>query len=280
MNESSRPKILKIKDWVILATEQLVVAKISTARLDSELIIAHALKKDRIWIHAHFDDIIDTKSLYTANKYLKLRKNRVPIAYILGYKEFYKRKFLVSPAVLIPRPESEDVIDLLKKHISKKHKTLIDVGTGSGALGITAKLEIPKIEVTLTDIDDQSLEIARKNISIFDKSIKVIQNDLLTNISNLYDVIIANLPYVDRTWERSPETNHEPSIALFAEKNGLSLIYKLIAQTNKNLHDNGLLILEADPAQHQDIIKKATGFGLSHLETRGYAVIFLKQQKI
>ena len=99
----------------------------------------------------------------------------------------------------------------------------------------------------------------------------------MTAVPGIYSCIIANLPYVDPEWERSPETNHEPKQALFADKNGVALIYQLLDQAILQLAANGLLILEADPYQHPRIIERATSLGFSHVETRGYGLAFIKK---
>ena len=119
------------------------------------------MRKPRTYLHAHPDDEIDPRRVDIAEARLNLRLDRVPLAYILGYKEFYGRKFKVSPQVLVPRPESEAIIELLKKFNASGR--LIDIGTGSGCLGITAKLELPQLDVVLSDVSDQALHIAQHN---------------------------------------------------------------------------------------------------------------------
>ena len=132
----------------------------------------------------------------------------------------------MSPQVLVPRPESEAIIELLKElGVSGK---LLDIGTGSGCLGITAKLEIPKLNVILSDIIQPALRVARQNAEKFQADVALIKSNLLRAVPGKFDIIIANLPYVDRSWQRSPETNHEPALALFAKDEGLALIYQLI----------------------------------------------------
>ena len=202
------------------------------------------------------------------------RVNRIPIAYIIGHKEFYGRNFNVNENTLIPRPESETIIDILKKIYSKKTTKLIDVGTGSGCLGITAKIEYPALEVTLIDISQQALQTAVLNAKALAARITALQSDLLANYTKKADIIIANLPYVDRTWDRSPETNHEPSLALFADDNGKDLIKKLIVQSTSKISDGGYLIIEADPFQHGDLIKFAANKSYTLFMQQDYIVAF------
>ena len=265
-----------IRIWIRDAAEQLANAGIVSALLDAEIILAHTLRKSRTWLHAHDNESVLPRELEIANARLDLRLDRTPIAYIVGHKWFYGRLFKVSPATLIPRPESEVLIELLSTYITQGMKTLIDVGTGSGCLGITAKLEHPHLTVTLSDISRHALSVAATNAATLHADVALLRSDLLDTAPHYYDIILANLPYVDRTWERSPETNYEPELALFADKNGIALIQKLIAQAFPRLRSAGLLILEADPYQHPRLIKLAESDGFQHIETKGYGLVFRK----
>lgn len=282
MNENSQQP-LSVKDWLDDATRQLVFADIPSARLDSELILAHTLKHNRSHLHAHDDQMLDSRDIEIANARLYLRLDRVPIAYIIGHKEFYGHRFRVTTATLIPRPESEVLIELLKQAIpsnttllSESPLRLVDVGTGSGNLGITTKLLYPELEVTLVDNSRHALQVAQRNAKELEAEVTILRSDLLTGYPFVADVVIANLPYVDRSWERSEETNHEPDEALFATDGGKALIYRLLTQTKTKLAIGGWIILEADPEQHPDIIKKATSHGLVLVEQRDYGLLFQK----
>ena len=265
-----------IRIWLRDAAEQLADVGIASALLDAEIILAHTLRKSRTWLHAHDDEAISPRELEIANARLDLRLDRTPVAYIVGHKWFYGRLFKVSPATLIPRPESEVLIELLNTYITQDMKTLIDVGTGSGCLGITAKLDHPHLTVTLTDISRHAFTIAESNAEALGADVAVIRSDLLASTPHTTDIIIANLPYVDRSWERSPETNYEPELALFADKNGVALIFELIAQAVPRLRSNGLLILEADPYQHARIVAFAIAGGLVHVAGKDYGLVLRK----
>lgn len=282
MKENLPPKTLAIKDWLADATRQLVFADIPSARLDSELILAHTIRQPRHYLHAHPEEALTDRQIEIANARLSLRLERVPVAYIIGHKEFYGRRFDVTTATLIPRPESEVLIELLSEALPSQHSLitephrLVDVGTGSGILGITAKLEHPELIVTLTDSSRHALTVAERNAKRLSAEVEVLHGDLLATYPFVAHTIIANLPYVDTSWDRSPETEHEPEAALFAGNGGKALIYKLLRQTKEKLANGGHLILEADPAQHDDIIAEAKKYGLLVRAQQDYGILLEK----
>lgn len=285
MNVNLPQKMPKTSEWLFSAAKALKDAGIETARLDAEIILAHTIKKSRTYLHAHDDHELGPRDYEIAEARLSLRLDRTPIAYIIGHKEFYGRRFKVTPATLIPRPESETIIDLLKelfngeqqKLLGDNTKRLIDIGTGTGCLGISAKLELPMLDVTLSDISNHALKVAETNALALRADVQLIHSDLLEHYPFTPDIILANLPYVDRQWERSPETNHEPELALFAEADGLALILKLIDQASTRLHANGYLFLEADPRQHAAIIQHAKPRGFTVGTTTDFIVTLQKR---
>ena len=264
-----------ISVWLKIATKSLKTANIPSARLDAELILANTLRKNRTYLHAHLDEEIDPRRFDIANARLDLRLDRVPIAYILGYKEFYGRRFTVSPSVLIPRPESEDLISLFLELTASEiaEKVLIDVGAGSGCLGITAKLERSNLSVILSDISKPALNIAEKNANALNADVHIQQQSLLNGQLKPVDYIFANLPYVDKSWDVSPELKYEPDIALFAEDEGLKLILQLISQAPRCLTPEGLLFIEADPQQHNRIIDEAVKNGFVKERALNYILV-------
>ena len=266
---------MNISEWLIDATRQLKDIGIGSPRLDAELILAETLRKPRTHLHANLETEIDPRRIDIADARLRLRLERVPRAYILGHKEFYGRDFRVTPDVLVPRPESEAIItpmlEISAGDISG-NRSLLDVGTGSGCIGITIKLERPDISVTLSDISHPALTVAEKNADILGAKVQVKQQDLLKGQIGRLDYIIANLPYVDRDWQVSPELQHEPQGALFADNGGLALIYTLLEQTPLHLNDGGWVLLEADPEQHPLIVKSAAKCGFTLETTNDYCL--------
>ena len=273
-----------ISDWLKQATHRLKYADIPSPRLDAELILAHTLRRNRTYLHAHIDQELTPRELEIAEARLALRMDRVPVAYIIGHKEFYGRLFHVTTATLIPRPESETMIDILKELVKNTPPRLldsvplrlIDVGTGSGCLGISAKLELPELNVTLADVSKHALAVATKNSRLLQADVTILQSNLLTSYPFQPDFILANLPYVDRGWEVSPELKHEPELALFASEGGLHLIKKLIQQADAQLAHGGHLLIEADTSQLDAISQYGAVYGLVETMRRGF-IICLKR---
>lgn len=268
-----------VSDWLQGAVAQLAAIGISSARLDAELILSHTLRKPRTYLHAHTDDLLSERDTEVANARLQLRLDRVPVAYIIGHKEFYGRTFRVTTATLIPRPESEAMIDILKSLLPQATSlledtpfNLVDVGTGSGCLGITAALELPQLAVSLLDISRHALTIAEQNAKLHHADVSIIRSDLLSQYPLQPDIILANLPYVDPEWPVSPETTHEPPVALFASDHGLALIKKLITQAAVRLALRGYLLLEADRSQMNAIRQFAKQYGFKEIKRDGFIV--------
>lgn len=274
MNANWLPQMPAIKDWLADASLKLSKAGISSPNLDAEIILSNCMLKNRTYLHAHPEAEIDTEALAKTDEIMEQRLKRVPLAYLFGYKEFYGREFQVTKDTLIPRPESETIIDILKQINTDKISNLIDIGTGSGCLGISAKLEEPDLDVTLSDISPEALKIAKINADRLKATVDLVESDLLASINNKFDIIIANLPYVDKDWARSPETNYEPSLALFADNSGKQLIEKLVIQSINTLNNGGYLIIEADPEQHPSLIQFATEKSFKLFIQQDYIIAF------
>ena len=209
-------------------------------------------------------------------------------AYQAGYQDFYGRKFKVTPAVLVPRAETEQLIDkalLLAgraylpgmkppKRALTENPLILDIGTGSGNIAITLKLEIPEAEIIGLDVSEKALKIAHENAKLLNAKINFIHSNLLENYhKNEPDLIVANLPYVDKNWSwlDKEALNVEPEIALYAEDEGLALIKKLLMEIKtKNWHPK--ILLEMDPCQQKTLIYFAEDLGFKHQKTHGFIV--------
>ncbi|MGB3024093.1 MAG: peptide chain release factor N(5)-glutamine methyltransferase [Candidatus Saccharimonadales bacterium] len=279
MNVNSKPKVQLVKFLLGVATTTLHGADMPSPRLDTEVLLAYVLGVDRAWLIAHGEDEVSSKDARRFESLIARRLKREPVAYIVGRKEFYGREFAVTPDVLIPRPESEGIIELLKDLVQPgaSSRQMLDVGCGSGCLGITAKLEMQKLDVTLSDISPAALTVARRNAHKLGADVTIVQSNLLAAFfplpSPLFHLVIANLPYVDRSWDVSPELRHEPDIALYAAEQGLKLIKTLLVQAPSVIAPGGYLLLEADPCQHEVIIEYGKRYGFEMAEVREYIVV-------
>jgi release factor glutamine methyltransferase len=289
MSANSKQPVQTINQWLERATEKLARAKVPTARLDAEILLCFMLGVDRTWLIAHGEDSLHATalkfkgskrrgSLLEHGEELLLRRlNREPIAYITGKKEFYGHEFIVTPSVLIPRPETETLIDIVRELKLPEKPVICDVGTGSGCIAVSVALSLPSAQVFAIDISPDSLTVARKNAKRLGAKVNFREDNLLSNhfTTGGVDVICANLPYVNEKWKVSPELTFEPKHALFASKNGLELIEQLIDQSYARLNPGGFLLLEADPEQHSEIINYAKP-DLILDKTSDYAVLLRK----
>ena len=249
--------------------EWLEQAQKKISRLDAELILIDNLGvSDRSYLIAHENDAIaDATGI---NHKVERRTNHEPLAYILGYRWFYGRKFIITPDVLIPRPETETIIDIAKEMRPTK---ILDIGTGSGCIAITLTLELKNANITAIDISEKALNVARKNAELYDAKINFIQSDLLDNFTpEPNTLIIANLPYVDKNWDwlEQESLSYEPSLALFAGNNGLELIYKLFDQAPSDSQ----IIIESDLSQQEKIIEYAANKKRNLIKKEGYITVF------
>lgn len=269
-----------VRGFMDMATKALTASSIASARLDAEILLNNRLGLPREWLLAHDDAEIARQQWNELCADLIARCRHCPMAYITGHKEFYGRNFAVTPAVLIPRPESEQIIASLNKIIKNKgdgvRLNILDLGTGSGCLAITTKLEHPYLDVTASDISTEALSIARHNSNGLNADgIKFVQSDLFSNLTGQkFDIIMANLPYVDKLWkDTSPELAYEPKLALYAEKDGLEIIDKFLINAPKHLNGGGHIILEADRRQIPAIIKLAKRQGFEVIEALPFTLV-------
>lgn len=258
---------LSIADFLVISTKTLSKAGIASARLDSELILAHVLRRSREWLLAHDAIALTQPQQQQARQLLLQRAQRRPIAYLTGKRDFYGHSFLVNEQVLVPRPESEVILAILDELVRDHHlRTVLDVGTGSGCLAISIKLAHPDLAVSACDISESALLVARRNAARLlpsGQQIKFYQSDLLSGlpVNSRFDLIVANLPYLSPGQDGlSPELAYEPAIALCADDDGLSLIKQLIATAPARLTPGGYLLLEMDTDQIETVASYATGY--------------------
>ena len=225
------------------------------AELDSELILSNILKTTRekliINPRRNINKILQNKF----DSDIKKRELNKPIAYILGYKEFWKQKFFTNSSVLIPRPDTEIIVENVLKNFKKKeYKNVLDVGTGSGCIILSILSERKKFKGIGIDTSKQAINVAKINAKMqqFGNRIKFINTDIDNFFSYKYDLIVSNPPYIKKCKLSTlieDVKNFEPKLALDGGPDGFSLILKVIAKSSKLLRKNGMLFLEIDSTQ-------------------------------
>jgi len=285
---------MTVVNWLKQARKYLEAADLGTARLDALVLLEDVTGWNRAWLLAHPEAELSAAQAAELEKLLKRRAGHQPLAYIRGKTEFYGREYVLTPAVLQPRPESETMIDLLKAlpvfnqpatastaKAPKNHTQvrIADVGAGSGALGITAYLELPNVEVKLLEIDPKALKVAKINVDKFTLNIKVLETDLLAQSHQDYDILLCNLPYVPDGYQINQAAMQEPKIAIFGGPDGLDLYRKLFRQIDKLKKQPLYILTEALPPQHA-VLEQIAGAAGYKLQLRDdFIQVFERTQK-
>jgi release factor glutamine methyltransferase len=233
-----------------------------TATRDAELLLLHTLQIPRMTLIAHPDTELTPSQRTAYENTIARRLHHEPIQYITGQQEFYGLNFQVTPAVLIPRPETEHLVEAVLNLLPPNQPLKIaDIGTGSGAIAIALAIHLPEAEITALDISTEALAIATLNAREHrvDARIRFIQSDLLSALrheAETFDAIVSNPPYVaepDRNTLHPQVRDYEPPTALFAGKTGLNIYRRLIPQAHNALKPNGLLALEIGHGQQSAV---------------------------
>lgn len=263
---------MTIATFLEQATARLGQAKISTARLDCLVLLEDVLGRDRAHLLAHTDAIIPlTTEVYLNNKIVQ-RASHMPLAYIRGKVSFYGREFIVTPNVLVPRPETETMIGMVKALPSKNVPVwFLDIGAGSGCVGITAGLEIKNSKIELSDISQNTLDVAAKNAQVHNITARYRHADLLSRpFIHRYDVFLANLPYVPDAHPINEAARHEPPLALFGGSDGLVLYRRFWQQVHiiPAMYKPTHILTESLPTQHDEIalLARRAGYQLEKRE--------------
>lgn len=222
--------------------------EIENPRLNAEHLLAHTLQRKRIELYLEFERSLAETELAPLRELVRRRGQGEPLQHLLGTVEFAGRIFLCDKRALVPRPETEQLVELLKSKITDPKSRILDVGTGSGVIALSLAAQFPDAAITATDISQDALSLARENAALLGLANRVTFSsaDLLTYVTHVYDVIVANLPYVpaaDRAG-LSREVLHDPETALFAGEQGMEMICKLIDAARAHLSAGGLLALE------------------------------------
>ena len=242
-------------------TDYLKQQGADSPRLDAEVLLAHARGCHRIELYTRFDEVADDSLRESFRDLVKRRATGVPVAYLVGHREFYSREFLVTPDVLIPRPETEFVVIALLDELKQAGRLseslrIADIGTGSGVLAVCAALHLPQAQVVAVDLSPAALNVARSNAErhgVADR-IAFLESNLFDAIPSdqQFDMIVSNPPYIDLgekpSWPRDVR-DHEPELALYAGDDGLDVLRPLIAGSVDRLVAGGWLFAEFSPPQ-------------------------------
>lgn len=236
-----------------------------TPRLDAQVLIAHVLEKPRAWILAHLDANVSHKE----QTQLEILANRLekgePLPYVLGHWEFYGLDLIVTPDTLIPRPETELLVEHALNWLEKNpaHRFATDVGTGTGCIAIALTTHIPDLKVVSSDISFAALKIAQENLlkHNLEKQVDLLEADLLAPVQKPFDLICANLPYIPtQTLKALKIYGREPKLALDGGPQGLDLIHKLLRQSRDRLSEGGLLLVEIEASHSEAALSLAEEF--------------------
>ncbi len=236
-----------------------------TPALDAQVLLAHIAQKDRAWILAHPELSLSTVQEDALEKALTQLRQNVPLPYAIGHWEFFGLDFIVAPDVLIPRPETEELVEHALNWLREINaQRVLDVGTGSGCISIALARNVPDFNLVAVDRSSAALNIARQNATKHGvaEQIKFIESDLFSNVPlATFDLIIANLPYIPSETLRTLDVyTREPSLALDGGIDGLDLIRHLLADAPRYIAPKGLILLEIDSSHGQKALEIAKVF--------------------
>jgi len=239
-------------------TAYLKKHNVENSRLNAEHLMAHALGRKRIELYLDFERELTETELGPLRELVKRRSEGKPLQHLLGNVEFCGLTFLCDRRAMVPRPETEQLVELVESRIENRESRIVDVGTGSGVIAISLAAKFPEAKILAVDISDDALALAQENAATLNLKDRVqfLKSRLLENVEGAFDLIVANLPYISTQDRRtlSREVLHDPEVALFAGKRGDELVRELIDQAPTRLHPGGLLALEIGLGQSETLL--------------------------
>ena len=254
---------MKAIDAIKSGSKLLRKSKVLSHILDTEILLAKSCKKSREEILIDLNRDLNSRELSTFNKYLNRRSKKEPIAYILKEKEFWSKKFYVNYDTLIPRPDTELLVENLLKIFDKKKITILDIGTGSGCIILSILSELKNSTGIAVDISSKAIKVAKKNASTLEllRRVKFYCKSFEAIFDKKFDLIVSNPPYIEKKKLKNLSSDikkFEPKIALDGGNDGLDLIKKVIYKCKYILKVNGTLALEIGNEQHKKVSKILT----------------------
>ena len=248
--------IRDVLDW---ATQDFAGRGIASPRLDAELLVAKALETDRVGLYLDLNRPLVDQERSAIRPLVARRREREPVAYILGHRDFYGRRFKVTPDVLIPRPDTETLVDHALECIPEDAASrVLDVGTGSGAVAVTIAAERPLALVTATDISEAALKVASENAKQLEVAnrIRFEHANLLSGVEQ-YDVIVSNPPYIAQSEMAALQAEireHEPIAALEAGEDGLDVVRALLSASEPATASGAQMLIEIGATQAVSVV--------------------------
>jgi len=236
---------------------------IESPRLNAEHLLALLLGRNRIELYLEFERVLTESELAPLRDLVKRRGEGEPLQHLLGTVEFCGHVFLCDKRAMVPRSETEELVEFIESRIENRKSKIVDVGTGSGVIALSLAMKFPEAEILGVDISDDALALAQENAARLNLATRVrfLKSNLLENVEGCFDVIVANLPYIsiqDRH-TLSREVLHDPAVALFASERGDELVRGLIAQAPACLRPGGMLALEIGIGQSEALLSALAG---------------------
>ena len=236
---------------------------IESPRLNAEHLLAHVLGRQRIELYLEFERELKESELSPLRDLVRRRGAGEPLQHLLGTVEFCGRTFVCDNRALVPRPETEQLVERIKSIIENRKSKIVDVGTGSGIIALSLAAEFPEAEIIATDISEDALALAGENaarLGLTDR-VRFVRTHLLENAEGVFDLIAANLPYIstEQRQNLSREVLHDPEVALFAGVRGDELVWELIERAPSRLRPGGILALEIGAGQSEALMLALAG---------------------
>ena len=231
---------------------------VENPRLNAEHLLAHVLGRKRIELYLEFERVLTESELAPLRDLVKRRGEGEPLQHLLGTVEFCGLTFLCDKRAMVPRSETEELVELIESRIENRKSKIEDVGTGSGVIALSLAMKFPEAEILGVDISDDALTLAQENanrLKLADR-VRFLRSNLFENVDGTFDLVVANLPYISTQDHDtlSREVLHDPAVALFANARGDELVRELIAQAPSQLRPGGMLALEIGIGQSEALL--------------------------
>jgi len=271
--DGARPSIeMTLLEVLQRSAEYLNKRKIDNPRLNAEHLLGHVLGRTRMELYLEFERKLTEAELAPLRELVRRRGEGEPLQHLLGTVEFCGHTFLCDKRALVPRPETEELVEFLKSQIPNPKSQILDVGTGSGVIALSLAAKFPDTEVFATDISEDALGLARENAARLKLSdrVRFLKSNLFEGVDRSFDLIVANLPYISTQDRQSlaREVLHDPDVALFAGRQGDELVRALVEQAPARLRPGGLLALEVGVGQADALSRLLAEKKYHDIETR------------